>query len=139
MRQRDYLPRKQQHVYPWMAINHLLIKFVESSFNEKTPGWTQGVSMGLSKGEMRASSTVFKDNENPYFYCTLFLFSFRIGIDLGIWYVSCRWIFCITMVCEHLRTQRQKTSKAFLVVNHPIFVMKAVVLPSYEWSLWGFF
>lgn len=33
MRQRDYLPRKQQYVYPWMAINHLLIKFVERRFN----------------------------------------------------------------------------------------------------------
>lgn len=32
----------------------------------------------------QSSSPVFKDNENPYFYCTLFLFSFRIGIDLGI-------------------------------------------------------
>lgn len=44
--------------------------------------------MGLSKGEMRAQIVIqfygFKDNENPYFYCTLFLFSFRIGIDLGI-------------------------------------------------------
>lgn len=44
--------------------------------------------MVFLKGEMCVQIVIqfygFKDNENLYFYCILFLFLFCIGIDLGI-------------------------------------------------------